>query len=180
VENLIAAVGVCLKLGLSREEISAAVKTYTGVKRRFEYILKSEKIIFVDDYAHHPIEIEAFLKSMKSLYPGKKITVAFQPHLYSRTRDFAVEFAESLSLADKVLLLDIYPARELPLTGVTSEIIFDRITAKEKILCKHKELIGKLMSDKDLEVLATMGAGDIDQLVDPLKDMLIKKYELER
>jgi UDP-N-acetylmuramate--alanine ligase len=180
VENLIAAVGVCLKLGLSREEISAAVKTYTGVKRRFEYILKSEKIIFVDDYAHHPIEIEAFLKSMKSLYPGKKITVAFQPHLYSRTRDFAVEFAESLSLADKVLLLDIYPARELPLTGVTSEIIFDRITAKEKILCKRKELIGKLMSDKDLEVLATMGAGDIDQLVDPLKDMLIKKYELER
>ena len=180
VENLIAAVGVCLKLGLSKEEISSAVKTYTGVKRRFEYILKSENLVYVDDYAHHPVEIEAFLKSMRSLYPGKKITVAFQPHLFSRTRDFTVEFAESLSLADKVILLDIYPARELPLTGVTSEIIFDRITAKEKILCKHSELIGKLTAEKDLEVLATVGAGDIDQLVEPIKNMLTKKYELEK
>jgi UDP-N-acetylmuramate--alanine ligase len=180
VENLIAAVGVCLKLGLSKEEISSAVKTYTGVKRRFEYILKSENLVYVDDYAHHPVEIEAFLKSMRSLYPGKKITVAFQPHLFSRTRDFTVEFAESLSLADKVILLDIYPARELPLTGVTSEIIFDRITAKEKILCKHGELIGKLTAEKDLEVLATVGAGDIDQLVEPIKNMLTKKYELEK
>jgi len=179
VENLIVAVGVCLKLGLTKEEISAAVKTFTGVKRRFEYILKTDKVILIDDYAHHPVEIEAFLKTLKTLYQGRKITAIFQPHLYSRTRDFADGFAHSLSLADTVILLDIYPARELPIPGVTSEIIFDHVTSKEKILCSKSELTEKLRDIKDPGVVATIGAGDIDQLVEPVKQKLIELYGVE-
>ena len=180
VENLIVAVGVCIKLGLSKEQIASAVKTYKGVKRRFEFILKSEHIVFVDDYAHHPVEIDAFLKSLKSLYPGKKLTVVFQPHLYSRTRDFAKEFGASLSLADKVILMNIYPARELPLPGVTSELILDRVTSPERTLCSNEDLLKEIKSDKELEVLATVGAGDIDKMVKPIKELLAEKYELEK
>lgn len=180
VENLIAAIGVCIKLGLSKTEIAEAVSSYKGVKRRFEFIIKSQSIVFVDDYAHHPVEIDAFLRSLKSLYPGRKVTAVFQPHLFSRTSDFAREFGESLSLADKVILTEIYPARELPVPGVTSELIFEHISSNEKLLCKKEELPELIKNDKSLEILATVGAGDIDQMVSEIKKILTEKYELEK
>ncbi len=163
-ENALAAAAVCLELGLSVEKIKEGIGTFKGVKRRFEYHIRNEKIVYIDDYAHHPTEIEAFLKSVKALYPNKKITAVFQPHLYSRTRDFQEGFATSLSLADDVLLLDIYPARELPIEGVTSDIIFKNITSKNKVLCK-KENVLEILQAKQPELLVTIGAGDIDTLV---------------
>ncbi len=178
VENAIAAIAVCLNLGVAAEEIKQAIAQYRGVKRRFEYILKSSKIIYIDDYAHHPVEIEALLKSVRSMYPENKITVAFQPHLYSRTRDFADDFAKSLAIADQLFLLNIYPARELPIPGVTSNMVFDSVPLKDKWLCSKNDLLDKLFH-AELEILLTVGAGDIDQLVEPIKKMLKTKYELE-
>jgi UDP-N-acetylmuramate--alanine ligase len=131
----------------------------------------------VDDYAHHPTEIEAFLKSMKSMYPRRKLTVIFQPHLFTRTRDFADGFAKSLSIADELVLMDIYPARELPIAGVDSDMIFKDITSKVKIRCGKKDLMEKLDA-MDIDVLATVGAGDIDTFVQPIKNMLMTKYEM--
>jgi UDP-N-acetylmuramate--alanine ligase len=133
--------------------------------------------VYVDDYAHHPAELEAFLKSAKELYKGRKVTCIFQPHLFSRTRDFAEGFAESLSLADSVVLLDIYPARELPMEGVTSKIIFDNIKSKEKIMCSKGELMG-IVENMETDVLATVGAGDIDTFIKPIKELLEKKYKI--
>ncbi len=174
VENATVAIAVALELGLNVDEIRSGIESYEGVKRRFEFIIRSEKIVFVDDYAHHPVEIEAFLKSLKALYPDKKVTAIFQPHLYSRTRDFAFEFAESLSLADEIILLDIYPAREEPIPGVTSEIIFKDVkTVKSK--CTKENLID-LLNEHQLEVVATIGAGDIDKLVKPIENFLTEKY----
>jgi UDP-N-acetylmuramate--alanine ligase len=131
----------------------------------------------VDDYAHHPAEIEAFLKSMKSLYPGKKLTVIFQPHLFTRTRDFAEGFSKSLSLADELLLMDIYPARELPIPGVDSDMLLKDITSAVKIRCNKSNLMAEL-EKIDTRVVATVGAGDIDTFVEPIKKMLKKKYEV--
>lgn len=173
VENMVAAIAVAVALGLDEEAIRAGVATYSGVKRRFEYVLKKERVIYIDDYAHHPTEITAFLTSVKDMYADKKVTAIFQPHLYSRTRDFSAEFSKSLSLADEVLLLDIYPARELPIEGVTSEMLFENISTKKQ-LCKKEEVIDAL-KDKDIEVLITLGAGDIDQLVLPIKEYLIER-----
>ncbi|MDL5048784.1 UDP-N-acetylmuramate--L-alanine ligase [Oscillatoria amoena NRMC-F 0135] len=176
VENAIAAAIACYRSGVSLDVIKSALASFKGVKRRFEFVVKSEKVVYVDDYAHHPAEIEAFLQSMRSMYPGKKLTVVFQPHLYTRTRDFAQGFARSLSLADDVLLMDIYPARELPIPGVDAEIIFKNVTAKSKEHCRKADLLDKIKS-RQIEVLTTVGAGDIDTFVQPIKALLTERYE---
>ncbi len=174
VENMVAAIAVVLQLGLSSEAIKLGVASYRGVKRRFEYVYKQDGVIYIDDYAHHPTEITAFLESVIEMYAGRKVMAIFQPHLYSRTRDFAGEFSKSLSLADEVLLLDIYPARELPIAGVTSAMLYDNInTAKQ--MCKKEEVV-EVLKDKDIEVIVTLGAGDIDQLVLPIKEYLMNRY----
>ncbi|MCK6618247.1 MAG: UDP-N-acetylmuramate--L-alanine ligase [Cyclobacteriaceae bacterium] len=176
VENAIAAALACYRNGISMEVIKSALASFKGVKRRFEFVVKSDKVVYVDDYAHHPTEIEAFLQSMRSMYPGKKLTVVFQPHLYTRTRDFADGFAKSLSLADDVLLMDIYPARELPIPGVDADMIFKQVTAKNKERCGKNNLLEKIKS-RQLQVLATVGAGDIDTFVQPIKEILKERYE---
>ncbi|MCZ8021419.1 MAG: UDP-N-acetylmuramate--L-alanine ligase [Cyclobacteriaceae bacterium] len=171
VENAIAAAVVTHRAGISLVEIKKALASFTGVKRRFEFIIRTDKVVFVDDYAHHPTEIDAFLKSLKSMYPRRKLTVIFQPHLYTRTRDFMDGFAKSLSIADELLLMDIYPARELPLPGITSEVIFEKVTTKNKTLCTKATLIS-LLNNRELDLVATVGAGDIDTFVQPIKEML--------
>ncbi|QOI97490.1 MAG: UDP-N-acetylmuramate--L-alanine ligase [Flammeovirgaceae bacterium] len=176
VENAIAAALACYRNGISMAVIKPALASFKGVKRRFEFVVKSDKVVYVDDYAHHPTEIEAFLQSMRSMYPGKKLTVVFQPHLYTRTRDFAEGFAKSLSLADDVLLMDIYPARELPIPGVDADLIYNHVTAKNKERCSKGNLLEKLKS-RELEVLTTVGAGDIDTFVQPIKEILKTRYE---
>lgn len=176
VENAIAAAIACHSSGVSLEVIKTALASFKGVKRRFEFVVNSKQVVYVDDYAHHPTEIEAFLQSMRSMYPGKKLTVVFQPHLYTRTRDFADGFAKSLSLADDVLLMDIYPARELPIPGVDSGIIFKNISAKNKERCGKADLLEKIRS-RQIEILTTVGAGDIDTFVQPIKEMLKTRYE---
>lgn len=177
IENAIAASVAAHQCGVDLKTIAKALESFAGVKRRFEFILKGKKIVYVDDYAHHPTEIEAFLKSMKSMYQNRKLTVIFQPHLYSRTRDFAEGFSKSLSIADEVVLMDIYPARELPIPGVDSDMLMDAITSKSKIRTGKAELmetLGKL----DIDVIATVGAGDIDTFIGPIKEMLTKRYEV--
>ncbi len=172
-ENAIAASLVALEYGVNESQLREALGTFKGVKRRFEFIIKKTNLVYIDDYAHHPAEIEAFLKSLRAMYAGKKITVVFQPHLFTRTRDFADGFAKSLSLADELVLMDIYPARELPIDGVTSDIIFIKVTCPVKIMINKKDLLSKLEA-LDFEVLATVGAGDIDTFVKPIKEMLNK------
>ncbi|WP_052346792.1 UDP-N-acetylmuramate--L-alanine ligase [Hymenobacter swuensis] len=176
VENMLAASCVAELYGLGPDQLRAAVAAYKGVKRRFEFILTAGTVaapkVYVDDYAHHPREIEAFLRSVRALYPGRRLRVIFQPHLFSRTRDFAPGFAESLSLADEVVLLDIYPARELPMPGITSELILSQITAAEKSLQTKAEILRNAETNPNFDVLATVGAGDIDQLVPQLKNIL--------
>lgn len=173
-ENAIAAILVARKFGVDEKTIREALASFRGVKRRFEFIIRTNNLIYIDDYAHHPTEIEAFLKSLKEMYKGKKITVIFQPHLFTRTRDFAEGFSKSLSLADELLLMDIYPAREEPIPGVTSDMLFKDITSPVKIRCSKKDVLQKL-EDLNIEVLATVGAGDIDTFVKPIKEMLSKK-----
>ncbi|MGM0581706.1 MAG: UDP-N-acetylmuramate--L-alanine ligase [Bacteroidota bacterium] len=175
VENAVVSIAIAHQLGLNDKEILEGIKTYSGVKRRFEYVIQKNDFVFIDDYAHHPSEIQAMLTSVRALYPGKKVSVLFQPHLYSRTRDFAVEFSQSLSLADEVMLLDIYPARELPIEGVSSDILLESIQVDEKYKVE-KETIIDYLSNQDLEVFITMGAGDIDKLVEPLKIMFNRKH----
>jgi UDP-N-acetylmuramate--alanine ligase len=177
IENAVAASIAAWHCGVDLPTIKKGLESFAGVKRRFEFVIKHKQLVFVDDYAHHPAEIEAFLKSMKSMYPRKKLTVVFQPHLYTRTRDFAEGFSKSLSLADEVLLMDIYPARELPIPGVDSDMLFKNITSPIKIRCNKSDLMDKL-SKLDIEILATVGAGDIDTFVEPIKEMLQKKYEV--
>ncbi len=173
-ENAIAATLVAMKLGVNEKTIREALASFKGVKRRFEFIIKKNDLVYIDDYAHHPTEIEAFLKSLKSMYKGKKITVIFQPHLFTRTRDFAEGFSKSLSIADEVLLMDIYPAREEAIPGVTSDMLFKDITSSVKIRCSKKDVMQKLQ-DLDIEVLATVGAGDIDTFVKPIKELMNKR-----
>lgn len=171
VENAVGAIQAALLLGIDADNIKAALKDFTGVKRRFEYIVKNDKNIFIDDYAHHPEELRACIGAVKSLYPDKKLTVLFQPHLFTRTRDFVDGFAEVLSMADELLLLDIYPARELPIEGVTSEIILNKMTSSSARICGMEESLEIIKANKP-ELLLTVGAGDIDTLVQPLKDIL--------
>jgi len=172
VQNASAAVGVALELGIGEEAIRLGLESYRGVKRRFEYIINSQELVYVDDYAHHPEEINAFLNSIRKMYPGKKITAIFQPHLFSRTQDFSKEFAASLDLADEVYLLEIYPARELPIAGVNAELILNQMTIEHREVISKEEVIKRVGRDT-VEVLATMGAGDIDQIVEPLKKALL-------
>ena len=174
IENGIGSMAIAYLNGATAEELKHAMATFEGAKRRFDFHLKTDKIVFIDDYAHHPDELEASITSVKELYPNKKLTGIFQPHLYTRTRDFVDEFAKSLSLLDELILLDIYPARELPIEGVTSQIIFDKVTCK-KTLCNKTELLALLENKNDIEVLLTVGAGDIDQLLTPIKELLEKR-----
>lgn len=171
VENAIAAGAVALQLNVSPDKIREALNTYKGVKRRFEYVLKTHDAILIDDYAHHPAEVQAFLSSVRALYPNDVLTAVFQPHLFTRTRDFADEFAESLSIADDVILLDIYPARELPIEGVTSDLIFQGIKSKSKSRCTKFEVVD-IVRQKAPRLLVTIGAGDIDQLLPQLRNTL--------
>lgn len=173
VENAVAAITVAHLLGIDADKIRAAVASFRGIRRRFEYVVKTDQQVYIDDYAHHPEELRALITSAKALFPGKKCTVIFQPHLFTRTRDLADGFAESLSLADEVILLPIYPARELPIPGVTSEMIAKKITVPVKILPKAEvvEYLGK----QDVPLLITAGAGDIDQLKEPVGHLLKNK-----
>lgn len=174
VENSIAAVAVAQQLGVKGDVIKEALRSFTGVKRRFDYRLKTEKIIYIDDYAHHPEELKATIGSVKKLYPGKKITGIFQPHLFTRTRDFADEFAKSLDMLDECILLDIYPAREKPIAGITSQMLIDKMKSiRKKVLSKDEVL--ELIKSESPEVLLTMGAGDIDGLIIPLEKILSQK-----
>ncbi len=175
VENAIAASVATHLCGVEMPLIKDALSSFKGVKRRFEFIMRNEKVVYVDDYAHHPAEIEAFLKSMRSLFPKKKLTVVFQPHLFTRTRDFADGFSQSLSLADELVLMDIYPAREQPIPGVDADLIMNNVTSAGKIRCCKSDLMQKLES-LDLEVIATVGAGDIDTFINPIREMLIRRY----
>lgn len=171
IENALAAIAVGLHYGLSSEAIVEGIATYKGVKRRFEKIYSSDRITYIDDYAHHPEEIKAFLHSVKAMYPNKKVTAVFQPHLYTRTRDFASGFSESLSLAEEVVLLDIYPAREQAIPGVTSEMLLPEITSPVKGVVSKEALLPYLKRHLP-EVLVTIGAGDIDRLVKPIEQWI--------
>jgi UDP-N-acetylmuramate--alanine ligase len=177
VENSIAAVAIAQQLGIKGNVISDALRSFTGVKRRFDYRVKSEKIIYIDDYAHHPEELKATIGSAKKLYPGKKITGIFQPHLFSRTRDFADAFAESLDMLDECILLDIYPAREKPLEGISSQWLLNKMSLKNKKLLSKSEVLEEIKRSPK-EVLITMGAGDIDSLVEPIEKIL--KFEKDK
>jgi len=177
VENAIAAIAVARSLEIGNDKIKAAVENFRGVKRRFEYIIKNERLVFIDDYAHHPEELRALINGARSLFRQKKCTVIFQPHLYSRTRDLADGFAEVLDLADEVILLPIYPARELPVQGVSSEMILDKMKNENKRVMPENELMNwiknkyaKKLNKEFGEILITAGAGDIDMLVEPIKN----------
>ncbi|MFR0677517.1 UDP-N-acetylmuramate--L-alanine ligase [Dysgonomonas mossii] len=174
IENSIGAMALAWLNGATPDELRHAMLTFQGAKRRFDFILKTDKIVMIDDYAHHPQELAASITSVKELYHDRKVTGIFQPHLYSRTKDFADEFAKSLSLLDELILLDIYPAREKPIEGVTSKIIFDKVTCP-KTLCNKQELLPLLENKNDIEVLLTVGAGDIDQLLEAIKEVLEDK-----
>jgi UDP-N-acetylmuramate--alanine ligase len=181
VENCLVAIAVALELNIPTAKIKAAVASFMGVKRRFQYIVRNESFIYIDDYAHHPEEIKALLTGVKHLFPEKNIVVAFQPHLFSRTKDFAPEFASALDIANEVLLLPIYPARELPMEGVTSALIQD--ASKTTTLAMHSkaDIIQWIKENKarlaNNTVLVTAGAGDIDQLIVPIQQLLTDTYE---
>ena len=173
VENSIAAIAVACLMKISEATIREALRTFRGVKRRFDYQIKTNNLVFIDDYAHHPEELKACISSAKEMYPGKKITGIFQPHLFTRTRDFADDFAKSLDLLDECILMEIYPARELPIEGVNSKMLLDKMKLSKKKICQKKDLV-KEVSKRKLDVLLTLGAGDIDTFVEPLKNELMK------
>lgn len=174
VENAIAASAIALTYGLEPEKVRHALGTFQGVKRRFDIHVNTPECSYIDDYAHHPKEIAAAVSSMRDIFPGRKLTAIFQPHLYTRTRDFADEFAEALSNVDKLIMLDIYPAREEPIPGVTSEIIFDKVTAPEKVIMVKEELMDYL-KDEPIDTLITFGAGNIDRFIGPITEMLCQR-----
>ncbi len=167
-ENAIGASALAILSGVEEDELREGLKTYSGVKRRFDYRINRDDFIYIDDYAHHPEELKAFISSVRAIYPNKKISGIFQPHLFSRTKDFASEFAQSLGLLDELFLMDIYPARELPIEGVSSEIIFNKVKIQNKILCNKGNLMD-VLSNKEFDILLTLGAGDIDQFVSQIE-----------
>ena len=169
--NATAAFAAALQVGIAPNDIAAALSTFKGVKRRFDVRVSNEKHCYIDDYAHHPEEIKACIKAVRAAFPEQRLTLVFQPHLFSRTRDFMDDFAQILSLADELILLDIYPAREKPIEGITSQALLDKVTIKNKSLCKKDDLIS-LIDSKKPEVLVTMGAGDIDRFVEPLEKLI--------
>ncbi|MEO1258729.1 MAG: UDP-N-acetylmuramate--L-alanine ligase [Bacteroidota bacterium] len=174
VENAVAATAIALQLGVTEDAIRTALQTFKGIKRRFEFIHRNDKTIFIDDYAHHPTEIRAAVGAARELYPDKKLTGIFQPHLFSRTRDFQDGFAEELDKLDEIFLMDIYPARELPMEGVTSDIIFNKMKNKNKYRVTLNNVVDHL-KNKKVEVLMTIGAGDINTVIDSVKDHLTHK-----
>jgi UDP-N-acetylmuramate--alanine ligase len=171
VENSIAAIAVAQQIGIKGDVINKALRSFKGVKRRFDYKVKSTSCVYIDDYAHHPEELKAAISAAKQLYPDKKITGIFQPHLFSRTRDFVDGFAESLDLLDECILLEIYPAREKPIEGVTSQWLLDKMKSKNKHLVKKENVID-FLTTHHTEVLLTLGAGDIDALIEPIERLL--------
>ena len=176
VENAVAASAIALTYGLDPEKVKAALASFQGVKRRFDIHLNTPQCSYIDDYAHHPKEIAAAVSSMREIFPGRRLTAIFQPHLYTRTRDFADEFAQALSQVDKLILLDIYPAREEPIPGVTSEIIFSNVTIKEKVLLNKEELMDYLQVEP-VDTLITFGAGNIDRYIKPITEMLCQRLQ---
>ncbi|MGN0002997.1 MAG: UDP-N-acetylmuramate--L-alanine ligase [Sphingobacterium composti] len=171
IENAVAAITVALLLEIEQEKIVIALANFRGAKRRFEYIVRQQNAVYIDDYAHHPEELRAFLSSLKKLYPSKKMTVVFQPHLFSRTRDFVDGFAEVLGIADDLLLMEIYPARELPIEGVTSSWLLEKINLDNKRVVSPEEVLEYVKVEQP-ELVVTVGAGDIDRLVKPLKAII--------
>lgn len=174
VENAVAASAIALVYGIDPEAIRHALGTFLGVKRRFDIHVNRPGCAYIDDYAHHPNEISTAISSMRDIFPGRRLTAIFQPHLYTRTRDFADEFAKALSAVDKLILLDIYPAREEPIPGVSSRLIFDKVTAPEKVLLK-KEMLMKYLEDEKIDTLITFGAGNIDRFIPQITEMLNKR-----
>lgn len=170
IENALSTIIIANRLGVSKKEISKAFSSFKGIKRRFE-IHQNNDYVFIDDYAHHPQEIKATLLSAKTFFPNKKMTVVFQPHLFSRTNDFFVEFGQSLSIADEVILLDIFPAREQPIKDVDSSLILDKVNCNQKNILSKKELLNSLKDKRDL--LITLGAGDISKLVEPINSIYL-------
>ncbi len=174
IENAIATYAVADQLEISKENIKKGISSFQGVKRRFEYIVKTDDYVYIDDYAHHPEEIKAVTKAARELYPQKELTVVFQPHLYSRTRDLAEGFSEALSQADRIILMPIYPARELPIEAVNSEMLLNQISKSDKQVLSRMELL-EFTQNNDCELLMTLGAGDIDQSVETIKNILLEK-----
>ena len=175
IENGIAAMALAQLSGVTNDEIKAGMASFQGIERRFDFKIKTDKIVYLSDYAHHPEEIKQSILSIRALYKDKKITAIFQPHLYTRTRDFYLDFADSLSLLDEVILTDIYPARELPIEGVSSQLIYDHLSPNiEKTLCKKEEVLDVLMN-KNIEVLITLGAGDIENYASQICEILNKR-----
>jgi len=176
VENAVAASAIALVYGIDPEAIRHALGTFLGVKRRFDIHVNRPGCAYIDDYAHHPNEISTAISSMRDIFPGRRLTAIFQPHLYTRTRDFADEFAKALSAVDKLILLDIYPAREEPIPGVSSRLVFDKVTAPEKVLLK-KEMLMKYLEDEKIDTLITFGAGNIDRFIPQITEMLSKRVD---
>ena len=174
VENAVAAIAVTQLLGIDGAAVKRVLPGFKGVKRRFEYVVKTDKMVYIDDYAHHPEELAALIKSAKRLFPGRKCVICFQPHLFSRTRDLVDGFANSLDMADEVLLLDIYPARELPVEGVTSKMIADKMVNRAHTIMS-KDAVLEYVKVAPLDMFITAGAGDIDKLVEPVKKILLQK-----
>ena len=177
VENSIAAAAVALLHGTAPKAIREALATFEGVKRRFDIHINTPKCAYIDDYAHHPNEIKAAISSIRDIFPGRKLCGIFQPHLYTRTRDFADEFAEALSLLDSLVMLPIYPAREEPIEGVTASIIFDKVTTADKVLIEKDRLL-ETIAERQTDCLVTFGAGDVDRFIDPIEKLLRQKYEI--
>ena len=177
VENSVAACGMALLSGVTPDEIRNSLALYTGVVRRFDTRYSGKKTIYIDDYAHHPRELEATIRSVRDLYPGKRVTGIFQPHLFSRTKDFADDFAAALDLLDDALVMEIYPARELPIEGVDSRIILDKMGLTSKRRCQ-KEEFPAILEQYNPEILLTLGAGDIDRLIDPIVTYLTKNEDV--
>ena len=172
-ENSIAAAAICLCYGIDGQKVRHAIGSFQGAVRRLDVHVNREGVCYIDDYAHHPAELRSAISSVREVFPGRKICGIFQPHLYTRTRDFAPEFAEALSLLDKLILLDIYPAREEPIEGVSSELIFKDVHCPEKVLL-HKEELMEYLAGESIDVLITLGAGDIDRFINPISEMLSK------
>ena len=174
VENATVAIAIAIQLGLGETAVKKAMASFKGIKRRFEFIHRSNEVVYIDDYAHHPTELNAAIHAARALFPDRKITGIFQPHLYSRTRDFAQGFAKALDRLDEIILMDIYPARELPIEGVSSRIIFEKMENPSKVLVAKSNLMEELKG-RDIEILLTLGAGDIDVFVQPIKSLIVNE-----
>lgn len=177
IENGVAAMSIAWLNGVKPDELRAGMKSFRGVKRRFDFHIKSDKIVFLDDYAHHPNELKSSIESIRQLYADRRLTVVFQPHLYTRTRDLADDFAKVLSTADELMLLDIYPAREQPIPGVDSQMLLDKVESKNKRLISKQDLV-KSIDEREYDVLLMVGAGDLDLLIPEMEQKFRKKYKI--